>query len=354
MRLQNLVTQVTQFTVNNPSERDCWEKAPAMTAVLTWGEKDFVAVISRWLDRAVATQKSDGNFSYTDGSKNMLCHLKSQTPTVSLSSTVDSPLLMRYRESGNEADLEAVAKQIEGLKNLPRAAKGSIWARCEAPELWINYLYLTYPFIVLYGQITKDNSIIDDAFRRFDVHVKYLIDQHKHLPRHAWCEKPDHFPQSTFWLRDNSWLVCACVDLVTLIPLHPGIDNVRMVCAQALTAVEKYQDRSGYFFNVLYDPESNFEALGTVMYAYAVAEAIEHRIVRESIFEFALRAFKGVAGGVGSSGKVPGATLAPGGPDVPRDWTLFSLQSEFFPTGAACAERPLARHILIGATDDTG
>jgi unsaturated rhamnogalacturonyl hydrolase len=323
MKLQNLVNKVTQFTIDNPNERDCWEKAPAMTGVLAWGDNNAVAEISRWLDRAVATQKSDGNFSYTDASKSMLGHLKSQTPTASLSSSIGYPLLLRYQQNGNKSDLEAATRQIEGLKNSPRTAEGGIWARREAPELWIDYLYLMCPFMVLYGQITGDDSIIDDAFKQFDVHVKYLVDQHKHLSRHAWCEKPDHFPQSTFWLRGNCWLVCACVDLVTLIPDHPAIGKVREVCAKTLAAMEKHQDRSGYFFHVLDDPESNFEASGTLMYAYAVAMAIEHGIVPESMRQSALRAFTVVAGAVEASGKVPGVALAPGGPGVPFNWTLF-------------------------------
>jgi unsaturated rhamnogalacturonyl hydrolase len=323
MKLQKLVTQVTQFTVNNPNERDCWEKAPAMTGVLTWGEKESVAAISRWLDRAVATQKSDGNFSYTDASKSMRGHLKDQTPTASLSASIGFPLLMRYQQSGNKADLEAAARQIDGLKNSPRTAEGGIWARREAPELWIDYLYLMCPFMVLYGQISKDDSIIDEAFKQFDVHVKYLVDQHKHLSRHAWCEKPDHFPQSTFWLRGNCWLVCACVDLVTLIPSHPAIERVKKVCAEALAAMETYQDRSGYFFHVLDDEQSNFEASGTLMYAYAVAKAVEQGIVPEAMRASALRAFTVVAGAVEADGKVPGVALAPGGPGVPFDWTLF-------------------------------
>jgi unsaturated rhamnogalacturonyl hydrolase len=323
MDLKSLVAKVTQFTIDNPNERDCWEKAPAITGVLTWGEKKSVEAVTRWLDRAVATQKSDGNFSYTDASFSMLGHIRTQTPTAALPSSIGHPLMMRYKETKNKAYLEAAARQMQGLYDSPRTREGGIWARKEGPELWIDYLYLMCPFMIMYGQITGEQKHIDEAFKQFDVHVKRLVDPFEHLSRHAWCEKPNHYPQSTFWLRGNCWLVCACVELVALAPSHPAIPKVRQVCADTLKAMAKYHDRCGYFYHILDDETSNFEASGTLMYAYAVARAIEQGIVPESMRESAIRAFNVVAGSVEPSGKVPGVAVPPGGPGVPFDWTLF-------------------------------
>lgn len=331
MELNSLVRQVTQYTVSNPYERDCWEKAPAITGVLAWEDATAIEAVTRWLDRAVATQRSDGNLSYGDASSTVTAqghlssagHVRSLTPTASLSASLGYPLLLRYRQTKNPAYLEAARRQYEGLLASPRTSDGGIWARKEGPELWIDFVYLMGPFMALYGLVTGDQSAIDEAFAQYDVHVRHLVDPVKKLARHAWCERPDHYPQSTFWLRGNGWMVCAAVDLLTLVPSHPGAAAMRESCAETLKAMAECQDACGYFLHVLDDPTSNFEASGTLMFAYAVARAIELGIAPESMRAAALKAFRVVAGAVEPSGKVPGVAVPPGGPGVPFNWTLF-------------------------------
>jgi len=59
--MEQLVKQVTVFTLANSAERDSWEKAIAMSGLLAWGDDHALEVVQRWLDRAVATQNSSGN-----------------------------------------------------------------------------------------------------------------------------------------------------------------------------------------------------------------------------------------------------------------------------------------------------
>lgn len=323
MDLGALVRRVTKFTIDNPYERDCWEKAPAITGVLAWDEPDAVSVVSRWLDRAVATQRSNGNFSYADTELAMKGHLKTLTPTAALPAAMGYPLLLRYQRTRNLAYLESARRQIQGLINGPRTSEGGFWARAEGPELWIDFVYLFGPFLALYGKLTGDQGPIDEGFAQFELHCKHLVDPFKKLSRHAWCEKPDHFPQSTFWLRGNCWLVLAAVELLKIAPEHPSAAKVKAICAAVLQAMAFYQETSGYFCHILDDPNSNYESSGTVMFAYAAACAVEQGIVPASLRDNALRAFRVVAGGVEPSGKVPGVAVPPGGPGVPFGWTLF-------------------------------
>lgn len=342
MNLPDLVRRVTDFTLANHDERDCWMKAPAITAVLQSGKEADIALVDGWLKRAMATQRSDGNLAYVDTVQGLASgHIRSFTPIASLSSSLGYPLLLRYRQAGEPGYLEAAHRQYAALRAAPRTHDGGVWARAEGPELWIDFTYLMAPFLALYGQIADKPEAIEEAFRQYRVHVAHLVDPAKKLARHAWCESPDHFPQSTFWSRGNGWLVCASVDLLELVPDHRDAAFVRDTCVAALEAMASYQDASGYFCHVLDNPRSNLEASGGLMFAYAVAKAAVLGLDVEGLMPAALKAFRAVAGGVQPSGKVPGVAVPPGGPGVPFDWAPFG--QGFFVLAANALEARLQK-----------
>lgn len=324
MNVTNLIRRVTDFTLANHDERDCWMKAPAISAVLQSGTEADIAVADGWLRRAVETQRSDGNLAYADTFQGLTSgHIRSFTTIASLTSSLGYPLMLRYRQTNELGYLEAAHRQYAALRAAPRTRDGGVWTRAEGPELWIDYTYLMCPFLALYGQTADNPEAVEDAFLQYRVHVSHLVDPAKKLARHAWCESPDHFPQSTFWSRGNGWLVCASVDLLELVPEHRDAGFVRDTCIAGLQAMASYQDASGYFCHVLDDPRSNLEASGGLMFAYAVAKAAKLGLPVEELMPAAHRAFRAVAGGVHPSGKVPGVAVPPGGPGVPFDWAPF-------------------------------
>lgn len=339
MNLADLTRRVTDFTLANHDERDCWMKAPAISAVLESGSETEIAIVDGWLRRAVATQRSNGNLAYAESYQGITAgHIRSFTTLASLTSSLGYPLLLRYQQTNEPALLEAARRQYEALRAAPRTRDGGIWTRAEGPELWIDYTYLMCPFLALYGKIAREPEAIEDAFRQFRVHVEHLVDPAKKLARHAWCESPDHFPQSTFWSRGNGWLVCAAVDLLDLVPDHRDAGFVREVGVDALRAMTSYQDASGFFCHVLDDPRSNLEASGGLMFAYAVGKAARLGLPVEGLIPAAVRAFTVVADGVQPSGKVPGVAVPPGGPGVPFDWAPFG-QGFFLLAAQELAER---------------
>jgi unsaturated rhamnogalacturonyl hydrolase len=321
--IADLTRRVAAFTLDHPDERDCWMKASAIAGLLAEGGPSAIEAADRWLRRAIATQRSNGHLNYSDAVHAVAGHVRSFTPTAALSASLGYPLLLRYQQNGEASYLEAARRQMEALHRSPRTGDGGIWARAEAPELWIDFTHLMCPFMALYGRIASDAEVVDAAFHQYRVHVDHLLDPRKQLARHAWCERPDHFTQSTFWSRGNGWLVCASVDLLSIVPDHAEAKFVAETCRSVLSAMAPYQDETGYFCHVLDDPSSNLEASGTLMFAYAVARGVKLGIVPSSLLPAATKAFAAVARAVEPSGKVPGVAVPPGGPGVPFDWTLF-------------------------------
>lgn len=335
--LNNVVHRVTRYTVTHPYERDCWEKAPAISGVLQWDDPEAVAAVRAWIDRAVQTQTSDGHLSYSDRLELAVGHVATFTPTAPLSTSLGYPLLAFYERTKEPRYLAAASRQVEALLRTPRTSDGGFWARKEGPELWIDFIYMMCPFLVRLGRITGKADYVEEAFRQFDVHVKHLVDPHKHLARHAWRELPDSYPQSTLWARGNGWLVATVVDMFDLAPEHPRAKAAAEVGRRALEAMRSRQDGSGYLRHILDDPDSKLEASASLMFAYAIGRGVKLGIVGADYLDSAVRAVEAVAGSIGEDGAVPGVAVPPGGPGVPFGTTLFG-QGFFLLAAAALRE----------------
>jgi unsaturated rhamnogalacturonyl hydrolase len=335
----DVVRQVIGYTVTHPYERDYWEKAPAISGVLAWNDEAATNAVRRWIDRAVETQTSEGCLSYSDPLDLPAGHVRTFTPTATLSASLGYPLLLIYDRAPEERYLAAAKFQAEAVMNTPRTKDGGFWARREGPELWIDFLYMMCPFLARFGQITKDPRYVDEAFRQYEIHVRYLVDRHAHLARHAWCEVPNHFPQSTLWARGNGWLVACSVDLLALAEDHPKASLVAETCKRALAAMRQHQDRSGFFHHILDDSNTKLEASATVMFAYAAAKAVQLKLIGDDYAEPAVRAWRVVAGSVLDDGAIPGVAVPPGGPGVPFGTTLFG--QGFFLLAADALRREL-------------
>jgi unsaturated rhamnogalacturonyl hydrolase len=309
--------------LSHPNERDPWENAPAITGVLAWDDAPSVAGVRRWIDRAVETQSSDGFLCYGERIELPHGHVRTFTPTGSLSASLGFPLLEFYSRTGEERYLEAAKLQAQAVLRAPRTRDGGISCRFESNELWVDFIYLMCPFLARLGNITGKRAYIDEAFAQYEVHARHLIDPFTGLSRHAWCETPNHFPQSTLWARGNGWLVCAGVDLLDIAPDHKVARYVADTCRDALQAIQSLQDRSGFLRHILDDRFSKYEASSTVMFAYAAAKAADRGIVGAELIESAVKGWKAVALSVQEDGAVPGVAVPPGGPGVPFGSTLF-------------------------------
>jgi unsaturated rhamnogalacturonyl hydrolase len=318
-----LVRSVTQYTIAHPDERDPWEKAPAISGILAWNDPGAVAAVRRWIDRAVDTQGSEGYLCYPERIELSAGHVRTFTPTASLSASIGFPLLDFYEHTKEKRYLDAAVRQAEALARAPRTRDGGISCRYESTELWVDFTYLMCPFLARLGKITGEQRHIDEGYGQFEIHARHLVDPLTGLSRHAWCETPNHYPQSTFWARGNGWLIACATDLLEIAPEHASAEVARTICRMTLTAMRELQDRSGFFRHILDDRFAKFEASATVMFAYAAAKAVKLDIVDKSFLDNAVRGWKVVAGSVLDNGAVPGVAVPPGGPGVPFGTTLF-------------------------------
>lgn len=332
----DVVRRVVDAVLALDLDADYWERQGAMTALLLWGHPRGEATVRRWLDRAVATQTSDGRLCYGattnlsfGGFRVMDTPIMRQfVRTASVSAYFAHPLVLLHERTGDPVYLRAAERQVEAMLAGPRTAEGFLLMNGAAPEIWIDELYPVCGGTARLGRLLDRPRYTDEAFRHLLLAGRRLLDPGEGLLRHVWRERPNSFPESTFWSRGDGWFLCAAAETLQQAPDHPDADAVRRLLRTVLDAYLRVQDATGFFHDFLDDPSTPLEASGTLMFAYAVGLAAASGQVPAGYREPAVRALEAGAGIVAPDGSIGWTVLPPGGPGVPLG--TMPLSQSFF------------------------
>ena len=318
-----IVSRVADWTVEDTDWEMAidWEKACAFDGLLATGEREDDA--RDLIDRSIETQTDEGQFSY--GSLDPLFLEWAAEWTIGEYKSIPDPaaighsVLELYERTGEDYYLEAARRQYEFFQDIERSSEGGIPQQRGEISLAVDGLWMVCPFLARYGVLAGEPDAIDDAVRQFEVQAKYLHDPNTDLWRHTWMEQPNSFVQSTFWSRGNGWATNALVDTYEFLPDdHEGRELVADLLATTLDALLEYQDRTGFWHNILDDPESPLETSGTVMSVYAMNRALNLGIVKDERFRDAAdKAWEVSKGVADEDGRVRRVAVVPGGPDAP-------------------------------------
>lgn len=333
--VSDLVDRVADYSLthHDPSpwlgkdlESHDWEKGLLINGLLATERRieDARALV----DRAIETQTAAGQFSYGSlDPKSLDWDVPWQVDTYT---SIADPLIPGHGvldfffRTGDDRYREAARRQYEFLQRIDRTAGGGIPQRREALELWVDALYMVCPFLARYGVAADEPAAFDDAVQQFRLQRRRLQAEETGLFRHNWRESPDSFIQSAFWSRGNGWVLTAIVDTLDYLPDdHDGRALLEDTFREVSTALLAYQDRTGFWHNVLDDRTSWLETSGTLMFAYAFDRGIEMRLLDDDKFAAPAReAMAACASVVDENGAVRRVAKVPGGPGAPPGVTL--------------------------------
>ena len=95
-----------------------------------------------------------------------------------------------------------------------------------------------------------------------------------------------------FWGRANGWAAAAMAMTLENMPKeHPKRQELMAVYKKMMIALQKYQDASGLWHQVLIDPASYEETSCTAMFTYAIATGVKNSWLDESFRTTALKSF---------------------------------------------------------------
>ena len=323
--LDALVTRVADHTLTRDMEAEDWQKAVAVNGLIATGQDRYVKAARGLIDRSIETQTDSGQLSY--GSLDHKAwetaeSIQAQTDPTALA----YPTLEFYERTGEERYLGGARGEYEFHRTTAqRTADGAIAHHRGPAELWVDSLYMVCPFLARYGAVTDTPAAADEAVRQVRLMSDRLRDPHTGLYRHQWRETPNSFPQAIFWARGNGWALAGLLHVLEHLPTdHSGRDELAGMVRDHAAALLPLQDRSGYWHNLLDDPQTPLETSGTLMYAYGFIKGLDDGVLEDPAYrEAAERAMQVCEGVVDDDGAVRRVVGPPGGPDVPFAVTSY-------------------------------
>lgn len=203
---------------------------------------------------------------------------------------------------------EYIDKAANYIMNKEKRLEDGTFCRDVPYEMtvWGDDLYMSVPFLARMGKLTGEQKYFDEAARQVILFNKHLWDEYKQLYYHGWY---DDIQQNgvAFWGRCNGWIIMAQVELLKLIPdNHPQKQELIRLLTQQIVALNRYQDVSGLWHQLVDKENTYLETSSSAIYTYAIAAAINEGWLDARYSHVATRGWEGVVGKILADGQVEG------------------------------------------------
>ncbi|GEP96577.1 hypothetical protein CCY01nite_28370 [Chitinophaga cymbidii] len=186
------------------------------------------------------------------------------------------PFAELYVTEKNEALKALVTSIADYVTREQVRLKDGTFCRPEPVEftVWADDLFMSVPFLLQMAKITGDHRYYDDAAKQALNFRKYLLNPQTGLYKHAWF---DHKQQQSaaYWGRANGWVAWATAELLAKLPkTHPAYKQVLSNFRQHMKALLRYQNRNGFWHQVLDRRDSYEETSCTALFTLALARGV--------------------------------------------------------------------------------
>lgn len=295
-------------------QRAAWEQGTAAQAFLELGETDLVVLMAR---EAVLRQRPDGRLGmlYSDNQ-------------VTDPAANGEPVLAAARITG-DAVLRAAADRMLDylLTRAPRTAGGVLHHIVDAPQVWIDSMYMAPPFLAVAGRP-------DEAVRQVEGTRALLWNPDRKLYSHIWDEGRRDFARRDCWGVGNGWAVAGITRVVRALPDSMADDRRRLIAyiKENIDGCLAHRRDDGLFHDVVDDPTSFVETNLAQMLAYAIYRGVKGGWMDAGDFTIADRLRRAVHAKVDDHGLVQGVC---GSPHFDHPGTAAEGQSFFLLMEAA-------------------
>lgn len=216
-------------------------------------------------------------------------------------------LLSVYKQTKEEKYLKALKNLRKQLEWQPRNTVGGFWHKLRYPwQMWLDGLYMGSPFYSRYTvEFAEDEKNFDDVVNQIVVMEKYARDSITGLLYHGWDEStvqkwadPVTGLSKNFWGRAMGWYAMALVDVLDYLPEdHKGRAEVISILDRLASALVKYQDKSGLWYQVVDQGsrEGNYlEASCSSMIVYAIAKGVNKGYLTKDYLKYAEKGYDGI------------------------------------------------------------
>jgi unsaturated rhamnogalacturonyl hydrolase len=211
-----------------------------------------------------------------------------------------------YDKTKEEKYLTALKTLRKNFDDYPRTQSGGFWHKKIYPnQMWLDGLYMGEPFYARYTATYEGGEKLNDVAHQFELLHKNTFDKKTNLYFHAWDESKQ-MPWANketgaaphIWLRALGWYGMALVDALDYFPKdHPKQKELIGYLNEFATAVTKYQDKSGLWYQIpnLQNQKGNYlESSGSSMLVYALAKGVHKGYLPANFEKNAKKGFDGL------------------------------------------------------------
>jgi unsaturated rhamnogalacturonyl hydrolase len=223
---------------------------------------------------------------------------------------------IKAKKMGLKADIDPVINNLITFisQKQQRLSDGTLARnRPQMNTLWLDDMFMSVPALAQMGGYTGDVKYFDDAVKQVTQFSQRMFNAEKGLYMHGWVESMEVHPQF-HWARANGWAVMTMVELLETLPKnHPGYPKVLAQLKAHIAGLQKYQDGTGFWHQLIDRNDTYLETSATAIYAYSIARAINRGYVDKMTYApTVLLAWNAVASKVNAKGEVEGTCVGTG------------------------------------------
>jgi len=238
-------------------QRASWEQGVSMQAMWESGDFEMSYLMAK---EAVLRQTKDGRLSvvYTDNGVT--------DPAAS------GEVVYRMAKITGEAEVTEAYKKMLGylLNKAPKSADGILYHVLNAPEFWIDALYMAPPFLCVAGYP-------EEAIKQIEGYRKVLWNKEKKLFSHRWHDEKKMFSNEKFWGVGNGWAMASYARIIDTLPenMKTERNNLIQYATDNIDGCLPYLRSDGLFHDIIDDSNSFVETNFAQMVAYTIYRGIK-------------------------------------------------------------------------------
>lgn len=215
------------------------------------------------------------------------------------------PLLYLVQCTGDRRYGAAADALADMLKQLPRAADGSLLYSPESNEVLVDTLAMACPFLARHARMTGDSTSRDLAVRQLERFVEWNLDDETDMPFHGYVAGGARRLGLLAWGRGVGWYLLGLVDtLAELQPDDPSYATLRDALQSAIAKLIKHQRSDGNWNWAILQPSAPPDSSTTALVGYACRRA--QSIGIEALESCTARALEALKMATLSNGQIDG------------------------------------------------
>lgn len=153
---------------------------------------------------------------------------------------------------------------------------------------WVDDMFMGIPFLVqaaLYSDnVTDRKYFLDDAASQVLDFNKQVWDTYANLYVHARYSASNE--KLAHWSRGNGWGIWAITEVLLHLPkTHPKYKAILKYYQTHVESLIRFQDKAGFWHNVLDNTESKQEVSGTAIFTMAIARGVSEGWINRKKYE---------------------------------------------------------------------